>query len=128
MNPKSNYAIPGLYFFDNKVCEISKNLVPSSRGELEIVDVLKTYMGNSELFVSILPRGTAWLDTGTPENLLDAGNFVRVIQSRQGIQIASLEEIAWRQGWITKEKMFDSGFSGTDAYRSYLMNLTNEIS
>lgn len=126
INPKSNYAIPGLYFFDNKVSEISRELKPSSRGELEIVDVLKKYLEISELFVSILPRGTAWLDTGTPENLLDAGNFVRVIQSRQGIQIASLEEIAWRQGWITKKQMFDSEFSGTRAYRSYLMNLENE--
>jgi glucose-1-phosphate thymidylyltransferase len=126
IQPKSNYAIPGLYFFDKRVCEIAKNLKPSSRGELEIVDILQAYKSTSELSVSILPRGTAWLDTGTPDSLLDAGNFVRVIQSRQGIQIASLEEISWRQGWITTKKMNESGVFGTSLYRNYLLNLENE--
>lgn len=122
-SPKSNYAIPGLYFFDYRVCSLSRNLKPSVRGELEIVDVLQAYRETSELSVSILPRGTAWLDTGSPETLLDAGNFVRVIQSRQGIQIASLEEIAWRQGWISREEMIDSARYGTSSYRNYLANL-----
>ena len=124
--PKSNYAVPGLYFFDKRISEISKTLKPSARGELEIVDVLNAYRAKLELSVSVLPRGTAWLDTGTPETLLDASNFVRVIQSRQGIQIASLEEIAWRQGWISKEEMIKSSLSGTNSYRNYLLSLADE--
>ena len=125
-NPKSNYVIPGLYFFDKSVCSISRELQPSSRGELEIVDVIQAYRSRTLLSVSILPRGTAWLDTGSPENLLDAANFVRVIQTRQGIQIASLEEIAWRQGWISKEQMINLGLSSNISYRNYLLNLENE--
>lgn len=121
--PKSSYAIPGLYFFDHRVCLLSKNLKPGSRGELEIVDILHAFREKSELSVSILPRGTAWLDTGSPETLLDASNFVRVIQSRQGIQIASLEEIAWRQGWISKEEMILSAKLGTVSYHNYLLDL-----
>jgi glucose-1-phosphate thymidylyltransferase len=124
--PKSNYAIPGLYFFDSRITEISRTLRPSARGELEIVDVLNAYRVNCELSVSVLPRGTAWLDTGTPETLLDASNFVRVIQSRQGIQIASLEEIAWRRGWISTEEMIKSSLSGTHSYSNYLLSLANE--
>lgn len=124
--PKSSYAISGLYFFDSRVFSISRKLQPSARGELEIIDILRAYNESFELSASMLPRGTAWLDTGTPESLLDACNFVRVIQTRQGIQIASLEEIAWRQGWISKEFMILSALSGNSAYRDYLMNLDNE--
>jgi glucose-1-phosphate thymidylyltransferase len=124
--PKSSYAIPGLYFFDKRICTISRNLEPSHRGELEIVDVLHAYQSESQLSVSILPRGTAWLDTGTSESLLDAGNFVRVIQARQGIHIASLDEIAWRQGWISAEQMTSPSLPGTASYKNYLLNLLNE--
>ena len=108
MVPRSDYAIPGLYFFDKSVTERAKRIKPSGRGELEITDILKSYMNEGELKVSILPRGTAWLDTGTFDNLLDAANFVRVIESRQGIQIANLDEIAWRQGWITDAELVEN--------------------
>ena len=124
--PKSSYAIPGLYFFDKRICTISRNLKPSYRGELEIVDVLHAYQSEFQLSVSILPRGTAWLDTGTSDSLLDAGNFVRVIQARQGIHIASLDEIAWRQGWISAKQMTSASLPGTASYKNYLLNLLNE--
>ena len=98
--PRSNYAVPGLYFYDNTVVDIARNLTPSSRGELEITAVNDSYLRRGELTVTVLPRGTAWFDTGTFEGLLDASQFVHVVEARQGYKIGCLEEIAWRAGWI----------------------------
>lgn len=106
--PKSNYAVTGLYFYDNRVVEYAKNLKPSARGELEITDLNKIYLENGELDVQLLGRGFAWLDTGTMDSLLEAGEFVRTLQSRQGITISALEEIAYRKGFIDKEKLLAS--------------------
>lgn len=125
-SPKSQYAIPGLYFFDNSVIAKIADLQPSMRGELEIVDLLTKYMKINRLKVAILPRGTAWLDTGTPDGLIDAGNFVRVIESRQGIRIASLEELAWRLGWISSEQLIHSAKTYKNSYGAYLDSLALE--
>lgn len=103
--PKSNYAVPGLYFYDNKVIEIAKNLKPSQRGELEITDVNLVYLEMNKLKVQLLGRGFAWLDTGTPEGLLEASNFVETIQKRQGLYIACIEEIAYKMGYIDKSQL-----------------------
>lgn len=119
----SKFAIPGLYFFDSSVTERSKNIKPSKRGELEITDVLNSYLDSGELEVSVLPRGTAWLDTGSFETLLDAANFVRVIEKRQGIRIASLEEISWRQGWITNMQLHELSLKRNLEYGGYLRDL-----
>lgn len=104
-NPKSNYAIPGLYFYDNAVVEKAKNLKPSARGELEITDLNKIYMDEGRLKVNLLGRGMAWLDTGTHDSMLDAANFVAAVQNRQGTYIACLEEISYRNGWISSEEL-----------------------
>lgn len=104
-NPKSKYAITGLYFFDNNVIEIAESLRPSVRGELEITDVIRAYLERKALTVNLLGRGFAWLDTGTHDSLLDAGQFVQTIEHRQGYKIACLEEIAFNNGWITREEM-----------------------
>ena len=123
-NPKSNFAVPGLYFYDNEVIKIAKELQPSTRGEYEITDVNKEYLKRGKLQVAILDRGTAWLDTGTFTSLMQAGQFVEVIEERQGLKIGCLEEIAFRQGFIDKtqlkklaEPLLKSG------YGSYLMNI-----
>jgi len=126
-NPKSNYAVPGLYFYDNSVIDIAKNLQPSMRGEYEITDINKEYLRQGKLKVAVLDRGTAWLDTGTFASLMQAGQFVQVIEERQGLKIGCIEEIAYRSGFITKEQLkkiaeplIKSG------YGTYLMNLLKE--
>lgn len=103
--PKSNYAVPGLYFYDNEVIEIAKNIQPSARGEYEITDINKEYLKRGKLKVSIFDRGTAWLDTGTFNSLMQAGQFVQVIEERQGLKIGSIEEVAYRMGYISEEQL-----------------------
>jgi glucose-1-phosphate thymidylyltransferase len=120
--PKSNFAVPGLYFYDNQVLEIAKEVKPSSRGELEITSINSEYLSRGELHVQVLPRGTAWLDTGTPENLLAAASYVKIIEERQGYKIACLEEIAWRNGWISEAELLAGSKKGS-AYYTYLNSL-----
>ncbi len=105
VNPKSNYAVPGLYFYDNDVVEIAKSIRPSHRGELEITDINKAYLEQGRLKVGVFDRGTAWLDTGTIQSLMQAGQFVQVIEERQGMKIGAIEEVAYRMGWINKEQL-----------------------
>ena len=126
-HPKSNYAVPGLYFYDNRVVEIAKSIEPSERGELEITAVNNAYLAMGELKVTLLPRGFAWLDTGTPAGLLKAAEFVETVQDRQGFYIACLEEIAWRRGFITTDQLLEIGksLSMTD-YGQYLLTLAKE--
>lgn len=126
-NPKSNYAVPGLYFYGNSVVEIAKNIRPSARGELEITAVNNEYLRRGELMVRPLGRGIAWLDTGTPEGMLQASQFVATVQSRQGFYISCPEEIAWRRGWISTEKLRQLGteLKMTD-YGQYLISLAEE--
>lgn len=107
-NPKSNYAITGLYFYDNRCVEYAKNMKPSARGELEITDLNRVFLDQGELDVQLLGRGFAWLDTGTMDSLIDAADFVRMIEKHQGIKISAIEEIAYKNGWITKDKLIES--------------------
>ena len=122
--PKSNFAVPGLYFYDNKVIDIAKNVIPSKRGELEITSVNNEYLRLKELKVQLMNRGIAWLDTGTPENMLKASSFIEEIQEMQGLYIACLEEIAWRRGFINDEQLEELGneLKQTD-YGKYLLSL-----
>jgi glucose-1-phosphate thymidylyltransferase len=124
--PKSNYAVPGLYFYDNHVVDIAKNLKPSPRGEYEITDVNKEYLERGELKVAILDRGTAWLDTGTFESLSDASEFVRVIEKRQGMKIGCIEEIAYRMGFINEEELKEQAtVLVKSGYGKYLQEVIN---
>mgnify|MGYP004453501353 FL=1 len=119
--PKSPWAITGLYFYDNRCVEYAKNQKPSARGELEITDLNRVYLENGELDVKLLGRGFAWLDTGTMDSLIDAGDFVRTIQNQQGIRISAPEEIAYRKGWIGKDKLIESAEKyGKSDYGKYL--------
>ena len=126
-NPKSKYAVPGLYFYDNSVIEKAKSIKPSKRGELEITDLNRLYLEEKSLKVNLLGRGFAWLDTGTHKNLLQASNFIETIQERQGNYIACIEEIAYRNGWITKEELLKLAepLLKTD-YGKYLIEIVNE--
>jgi glucose-1-phosphate thymidylyltransferase len=122
--PKSNQAVTGLYFYDDRVVELAKQVTPSPRGELEITDLNRMYMEAGDLFVEMLPRGYAWLDTGTHEGLLEASEFVRTIQRRQGVYIASLEEIAFHNGFIDREQLLVQGERfGKTEYGKYLLDL-----
>jgi len=124
LKPKSNYAVPGLYFYDNDVVEIAANLQPSARGEYEITDVNKVYLERGKLKVGILDRGTAWLDTGTFASLMQAGQFVQVIEERQGLKIGCIEEIAFRMGYINKEQLHELAKPLVKSgYGTYLMSL-----
>lgn len=125
--PKSNYAVTGLYFYDNDVIEIAKKLIPSDRGELEISDVNNEYLKRGDLNVNLLGRGFAWLDTGSPASLLEAGNFVSTIESRQGFKIACLEEISFKKGWIDQRKLENSiNLHKTSDYGKYLSKILED--
>jgi glucose-1-phosphate thymidylyltransferase len=125
-NPKSNFAVPGLYFYDNNVIDIAKNLQPSPRGEYEITDINKKYLEEGKLNVCIMDRGTAWLDTGTFDSLMQASQFVQVIEARQGIKIACIEEIAYRKGFINKDQLVKIAAPlMKSGYGEYLMNVVS---
>lgn len=119
-NPKSNYAVPGLYFYDNSVVKIAENVKPSARGEIEITSVNNEYLAQQKLNVEILGRGFAWLDTGTYEGLSEAGNFIETIQKRQGMYVACIEEIAFNNGWITKDALLEIAKGFKTDYGAYL--------
>ena len=126
--PRSNYAVTGLYFYDNQVCEIAASLAPSARGELEITDVNRVYLERSELNVEIMGRGFAWLDTGTHDSLLDAAGFIATLQKRQGLMVACPEEIAYRQGWISAERVEQvAARLSKNSYGQYLSKILKEL-
>jgi glucose-1-phosphate thymidylyltransferase len=125
--PKSKYAVPGLYFYDNSVVEIARNQKPSPRGELEITDVNKTYLERSKLEVGVLDRGTAWLDTGTFDSLIEAGEFIHVIEKRQGLKVGCIEEVAYRNGWIDDARMEElAAYYAKSGYGAYLKSLIGQ--
>ena len=125
--PKSDYAVVGLYFYPNKVVEVAKGVKPSARGELEITSVNEAFLNNKELELQVMGRGFAWLDTGTHESLADASRFIEVIESRQGVQVACLEEIAWRKGWISDEDLLRLAEPmKRNSYGEYMINLVNK--
>jgi glucose-1-phosphate thymidylyltransferase len=122
--PKSVFAIPGLYFFDEQVVDIAKNVKPSPRGELEITSVMSEYLNRGKLKVEVLPRGTAWLDTGTFNSLHEAGTYVKIIEERQGSRLGCIEELAWRNQWITDQQLLNLGVSlRASGYGEYLITL-----
>ena len=125
--PKSNYAVTGLYFYDNDVIEIAKKVQPSARGELEITDINNAYLQRGDLQVAVLGRGFAWLDTGTHDSLMEAGHYVQTIETRQGLKVACLEEIAYRNGWLDQQQLRTCGESlGKTGYGQYLLRLAAE--
>ena len=125
--PRSNFAVPGLYFYDNDVVQIAKELRPSARGEYEITDINRRYLERGDLHVSVLARGTAWLDTGTFDSLNDASNFIRTVESRQGLKIGSPEEVAWRQGFLTDDELRERATAVLKSgYGAYLLGLLDE--
>jgi glucose-1-phosphate thymidylyltransferase len=127
--PRSHYAVPGLYFYDNRVISIAKQLAPSPRGELEITDVNRTYLEAGTLTLSVFGRGTAWLDTGSPDTMLQASNFIQTVEARQGLKIGCLEEIAFRKGFIDLEGLRAAGRAlEKTEYGQYLLALANEKS
>ncbi len=126
--PKSNYAVPGIYFYDNSVVEVAKNLKPSPRGEYEITDVNKYYLQEGKLKVGVLGRGVAWLDTGTHDSLAEASIFVEVIEKRQGLKVACLEGIAYRNGWISEQRMREVAQPMIkNQYGQYLLKVIDEL-
>jgi glucose-1-phosphate thymidylyltransferase len=127
VNPKSYYAVPGLYFYDNKVVDFASNLKPSPRGELEITDINNCYLSEDKLHVEVLGRGTAWLDTGTHESLLQASTFVETVEQRQGLKISCIEEIAYRQGYIDAKQLERLALQyGSSGYGAYLKCILEE--
>jgi glucose-1-phosphate thymidylyltransferase len=125
--PKSNYAVTGLYFYDDQVVDIARNLAPSARGELEITDVNRAYLERNQLRVVQLGRGVAWLDTGTHETLLQAANFIQAVQERQGLRVSCPEEIAWRSGWISSDQLLrHAGSMRNSSYGQYLKQIVEE--
>jgi glucose-1-phosphate thymidylyltransferase len=127
-SPKSNYAVTGLYFYDNQVCDIAASIKPSARGELEITDVNRVYLDNNELSVEIMGRGFAWLDTGTHDSLLDAAGFIATLQKRQGLMVACPEEIAYRQGWISADAVQKVAAQlSKNSYGQYLHKILKEL-
>lgn len=126
INPKSNWAVTGLYFYDNTVINIAKSITPSARGELEITTVNEVYLKNQSLTVELLGRGFAWLDTGTHDSLIEAGSFVETVQKRQGMMVACPEEIAWRNGWLSDLELLTRGeLLGKNSYGNYLLKLNH---
>jgi glucose-1-phosphate thymidylyltransferase len=126
-HPKSHYAVPGLYFYDNDVVAIARDLKPSARGEYEITDVNRVYLEAGTLQVEVLPRGTAWLDTGTFDSLLDASQFVQTVERRQGMKIGSPEEVAWRRGFLTEDELRERAERlAKSGYGHYLLRLLDE--
>ena len=128
LKPRSSYAVTGLYFYDNQVCDIASSIKPSARGELEITDVNRAYLEKNELSVEIMGRGFAWLDTGTHDSLLDAAGFIATLQKRQGLMVACPEEIAYRQGWISAEDVLKVAAQlSKNSYGQYLYKIVNEL-
>lgn len=125
--PKSNFVVTGIYFYDNQVVNIAKNIKPSARGEIEITDVNKSYLKMKKLRVHILGRGQAWLDTGTYDSLINASMFIKTVEDRQGLKIGCIEEVAYRRGFITKDKLIEIAGTINTSYGKYLLDITTEV-